>query len=381
MKYNRYNKIDKDFVIKEINNFGYTVIGEYINCNKYIDAIQNSTGYKVRVSYSNLKYGKSPIIFGYGNPYCIENMYMYIKNRFPNTEILSNKTITNKKIKVELFEFKCSCGNNFKRKWWDIKDCSYLNCEKCILVKRGLSKRKDKQKVYNLIKKNNLELINNPKDFRRDEKLLVKNKDGYIGYISYNHLKEGKIFSPFRTNVENWILINNINNYCKLNGINTVAQNISLEQKYTKKSINFKCGVCGEFFDTSLPTFLNGKHRCNKCSNSISNIEYKTKKFLEEKGIEFINQFSYSDCRDILPLPFDFYLTDYNMLIEVDGEQYYHDTNGLFNYEYIKKHDKIKNEYCKNKNIPLLRISYDCFNNERYKTIISDFIHLKSNEL
>ena len=48
--------------------------------------------------------------------------------------------------------------------------------------------------------------------------------------------------------------------------------------------------------------------------------------------------------------------------------------NDVYNYENIKLHDKMKNQYCKNKNIPLYRIPYfklnkisqveDIFNNK-----------------
>ena len=39
-----------------------------------------------------------------------------------------------------------------------------------------------------------------------------------------------------------------------------------------------------------------------------------------------------------------------------------------------QQNDKIKNEYCKRKNIPLLRISYNDINNGDYKDKILQFI-------
>jgi very-short-patch-repair endonuclease len=63
-----------------------------------------------------------------------------------------------------------------------------------------------------------------------------------------------------------------------------------------------------------------------------------------------------------MPLPFDFYLPEYNLIIEFDGDQHYRNTekfgkNGGF--ERIQKHDKMKNEYCEKNNIHLLRLTYD----------------------
>jgi hypothetical protein len=64
------------------------------------------------------------------------------------------------------------------------------------------------------------------------------------------------------------------------------------------------------------------------------------------------------------PLPFDFYLPDYNMIIEFDGEQHYKQSHFTHsNLSYTQAHDIIKNDYCKNKNIKLIRIPYWELNN------------------
>ena len=58
---------------------------------------------------------------------------------------------------------------------------------------------------------------------------------------------------------------------------------------------------------------------------------------------------------------FDFYLPDYNRLIEFDGEQHYHANGGWSNENnlaLVQERDKIKNEYALSHNIPLVRIPY-----------------------
>lgn len=59
-------------------------------------------------------------------------------------------------------------------------------------------------------------------------------------------------------------------------------------------------------------------------------------------------------------LPFDFYLPDYNILIEYDGQQHFKISFGQDENKLIKQkeYDKIKNEWCKNNNIHLIRIPY-----------------------
>ena len=77
---------------------------------------------------------------------------------------------------------------------------------------------------------------------------------------------------------------------------------------------------------------------------------------------------------------FDFYLPDYNMFIEYDGSQHYEPTryyggNIEKNNEMLletKRRDKIKNTYCKENNINLLRIPY--WESKNIKTIISNHL-------
>ena len=60
-------------------------------------------------------------------------------------------------------------------------------------------------------------------------------------------------------------------------------------------------------------------------------------------------------------MPFDFYLPDYNLLIEFDGIQHYEIRGHFGGYDGFvdtKIRDTIKNIYCKDNNIDLLRIPY-----------------------
>lgn len=124
-------------------------------------------------------------------------------------------------------------------------------------------------------------------------------------------------------------------------------------------------------YEVSPNDFLRGK-RCPKCISSKG--EKEISKFLKENKIHNESQYCFEDCRSILPLPFDFALFSENkliVLIEYDGEQHYRPvTFGGITYEeavgklkLTQHRDSIKNEYCKQNNIPLLRIPYWGFNN------------------
>jgi len=98
---------------------------------------------------------------------------------------------------------------------------------------------------------------------------------------------------------------------------------------------------------------------CPICNSSMG--ELAVEKWLQDNQIDFESQKRFDGCRNKYPLPFDFYLPESNMIIEYDGEQHYNPIKHWGGEEYLKKiqtHDAIKNKYCKDNNITLIRISY-----------------------
>ena len=103
---------------------------------------------------------------------------------------------------------------------------------------------------------------------------------------------------------------------------------------------------------------LQGKG-CPICRESYG--ERYIRKYLESNKIKFERQKKFNDCKFINKLPFDFFLPDYNILIEYDGLQHFKPVKQFGGEsEFIKtvKKDKIKTDYCLNNNINLIRISY-----------------------
>ena len=82
---------------------------------------------------------------------------------------------------------------------------------------------------------------------------------------------------------------------------------------------------------------------------------------LEDRKIKYNREHYYKDCKNVNYLRFDFYLPDYNILIEYDGRQHFEVVDIWGGEEGLKKtkiNDNIKNDYCKKNGIPLLRISH-----------------------
>ena len=125
-----------------------------------------------------------------------------------------------------------------------------------------------------------------------------------------------------------------------------------------KTPILHKCKVDGYEWEVS-PSVMLQNGSCPVCKETSG--ERQIRQWLEKHSIAYVFQYKFDNCRDINPLPFDFYLPDYNMVCEYDGIQHYKSIEyfgGEKTFKYTQKHDNIKNEYCKNNNIILLRIPY-----------------------
>jgi very-short-patch-repair endonuclease len=128
------------------------------------------------------------------------------------------------------------------------------------------------------------------------------------------------------------------------------------------------CKIHGVFEQKPI-SHLN-KQGCCKCNRSKN--ENYISLFLKNININYFEEYKFDDCKYKRKLPFDFYLPDFNLCIEYDGEQHYKITKywgGNDTFKKIQIRDKIKTEYCKQNNIGLLRIKY----NENIEEILNNF--------
>ena len=116
---------------------------------------------------------------------------------------------------------------------------------------------------------------------------------------------------------------------------------------------------CGNIFTTCFSNYIRaGVNTCYSCSCKESSGEKLIRNFLENNNIYYEQEKRFEDCKDKKSLPFDFYVPDYNLIIEFDGQHHFEDIRGELNHKTTVKHDKLKNEYCTSHNINLLRIPY-----------------------
>ena len=129
--------------------------------------------------------------------------------------------------------------------------------------------------------------------------------------------------------------------------------------EYTRgyEKIKIICSIHGVFEQT--PNIHLCGCGCPKCKESKG--EQKIREFLIQNNVLFDSQKKFKECKNKICLRFDFYLPDYNLCVEYNGEQHYMD--GCFSKKksliYTQENDKIKRLFCEKNNINLLIIKYN----------------------
>lgn len=132
-----------------------------------------------------------------------------------------------------------------------------------------------------------------------------------------------------------------------------------------------KCGNCGNSFYAIPAKIKNNSIRSCGCI-SKSSMEKYIEDILDENCLEYKSQYKFDDCLSDngYKLRFDFAVMKGGKvlyLIEYDGKQHFEPVDffgGEEEFQIRKRRDYIKDEYCKNNNIPLLRLPYYLKTNE-----------------
>lgn len=120
---------------------------------------------------------------------------------------------------------------------------------------------------------------------------------------------------------------------------------------------------CGMIWYVRPFDIIHGRSHCPKCRTQESLGSKKIRIILEEKNINFIQEYKIPDSRQRL----DFFLPDYNLGIEYNGKQHYEYIEFFHKnkegFEKYKERDIKKQKKCKENNINFLEISYKEDNN------------------
>lgn len=389
MKIAKTNTMSFEDVLKIFEEYGFIIIGGNYKKITSILKVIDDDGYKYITSAFYLSQGSKPCKFSPSNPFTIENIKLYLKKNGDTISLISKNYVD---MDTHLI-FKCSnCNENFKSTLSSIVTNNIKICKKCAYKIQGENNRLELNEIKERLFKIGLYILNE-EDFTYknvSQKLSLIDKEGFKYYMSMLQVKNKKCIKNNSTErvgrfePSNPYSLLNIVNYIKLNEL--PCELLSNEYLNCKSRLKFRCLECNNVFETSLATFISmGKYRCDRCTHAQSNINWKTEEYLKDNKVEYIREYRINECKDIMPLPFDFAIinknNDLKYLIEVDGEQHYKMTNMgktdmteedmKLAFEKRIYHDNIKNEYCKNKNIKLIRLPYWYFRNDKYINILN----------
>ena len=266
----------------------------------------------------------------------------------------------------DTFEYICNKHKDkgIQHSYYDLMINSHSGCKFCGIESMGNLHRLDESMLKTATEKVGFIYIGYDYD-NKDSKYKKVN----IHYICPNHISKG--IQTIKYN--NLLRSNGKCQYCI--GKNRTKEDLQIELDKLNDSVEIleyddysspilaKCKICGHEWKTTGVNLTQG-HRCPFCSKS--NFEIEVSKVLNKWKYRFESEYVFDNCRDVLPLPFDFYLSDYNVLIEADGEHHYIPIKRgsmtkeeiIENFNKIKFHDEIKDKYCKENSIYLIRIPY-----------------------
>lgn len=156
---------------------------------------------------------------------------------------------------------------------------------------------------------------------------------------------------------------------------------------YTKAQSHVKMehNVCGHIWDVKPYHFICNESRCPQCHKMKSKDVAKIDRWLSDHGYSFVREYTFVDCKNEKVLPFDFAIFEeesLKCLIEYDGGQHFFAVEYFGGQEKLERtqwHDSIKNQYCNDNDIPLLRIPY--WESKNLKEILQLFISQHTRKL
>jgi rubrerythrin len=128
----------------------------------------------------------------------------------------------------------------------------------------------------------------------------------------------------------------------------------------SSKRLSWRCRRCSHVWDTTVNNRFRGTG-CPKCAWKNSTPQRTISKWLTQRLFKFTVEHRIPACRHILPLPFDFAIfngPDLAHLIEYHGQQHYRPIWGQESLQKVRLRDRIKFDFCKTNEIPLLVIPF-----------------------
>lgn len=270
---------------------------------------------------------------------------------------LISKEYKNNKTKLK---FRCECGNVFENTLDAMRVRKKQCCNQCASKERSKKLAKSQETFEKEILKRlgrNYKVLGGYKNTNTN--IDIKHDCGYIWNVRPSSILNQNAKCP----------------NCYGNNIKKTTEKFKKEvyilvgkefkvlgtYKHAKAPILMKHMKCNNTWEVQPSNFL-AYHSCIFCSPK-SRGEDEVAKVLDKININYTKEKRFHDCKNKRMLPFDFYLYNHNIAIEYDGIQHFKPSFNEKEFRNIKINDEIKNKYCEEKNINLIRIPYWDFEN------------------
>jgi hypothetical protein len=360
------------------SNNGYILISDtYKNILTQI-IIKDNNGYLYTVLFADFVRGYPPTRFGKSNKFTYNNINLWLSINKKTIQLVSSEYINAR----EKMLWKCTknnCNEIFEMSWDCIQrgtGCPYCSGHKVGLSNCLATKNPKLAKEWNCEKNNDL----TPYDFTcgYDTKKVwwkcpINPKHEWQATIGSRNNGCGCPYCSGYLPSEDYNLLVNNPKLCEEWDYD--KNNIPPTEycPTTNKSAWWICKNCGNSWQASI----NNRNKpngngCPKCNSSKG--EKRIKEVLELNNCIFESEYTFPNLKGIGGglLRFDFAIfnnfTKDNILtlIEFDGEQHFKWIKGMMSkngFNTLQIHDKMKNKYCLEHNIKILRMPYWEFDN------------------
>lgn len=346
----------KKEVIEIVNKFGYELLYEYVKRVKRV-VIKDKCNYKYDTQFGNFLNGRVPDFVSIYNPFSIENISLWLQVNNKNFILLEGQEYKNSLVKLR---FHCNiCDDVFVSSWNNVHHG--FNCGVCdgkqvgekhslLYIQPNLAKEWDYEK--NKISPNEVTLFSNKNAF------WVCSKCNYHWKSSIGDRQKygcpscaGQVVSDknrlsilFPELILEWDFIKN-------KGLTPDNVCYGSEVK-----VWWKCRLCGYEWKASINSRAIRGSCCINCyfkRGGESKIANKLKLYFKNTCGAIIEYRILKNPDTNRWLPFDIYIPDRNIFIEVHGEQHYkfnlHFYKNIEEFKYRKKLDRVKRKFARKK--------------------------------